>query len=100
MSTINTVVAGLLHIHAIHLRQFFTNPSIFYHPGIKNCMAVDASRLFEFYDTSLLDHMYAAYPQPKILWQIYLPPPDILICMISTLHRKPYERELHKMLDI
>ena len=90
-STINTVVADLLRLRALYLRQFFLNPSIFYHPGIENRMADD---------TSLLAHIYAAYPQSQSLWQLSLLPPDLLSCVISTLRRKPCERELHKILAI
>ena len=32
-STINLVVADLLRIRALHSRQFYLNPSVFYHPG-------------------------------------------------------------------
>ena len=56
-STINLVVADLLCLRALHSRQFFLYPSVFYHPGIENCMADDASHLFEISDTSLLVHM-------------------------------------------
>ena len=40
---INPVVADLLRICVLHSRQFFLNPSVFYHPGQENCMANDAS---------------------------------------------------------
>ena len=88
-SMINPVVTEILRISALHLRKFFINPSVFYHPGIKNIMADNASCLFEISDTSPLSHISATYPQLKSLWQISLPPPDLLSCMISTLHRKP-----------
>ena len=52
--TINPVVAEVLRICALHARKFFIDPSIFYHRDIKNCMADDASRLFDHSDTSLL----------------------------------------------
>ena len=97
-SMINPVVAYLLRIRVLHSRQFFINPSIFYHPGIKNHMSDDASCLFDLSDTSLLAHMSAAYPQPTFLWQISLPPPDLISFMIPALHRKPCEWELHKIL--
>ena len=61
-STITTLVADFLCLRALHLRQFFINPSVFNHPGIDNCMTDDASRLFELSDTSLLDHMSSVYP--------------------------------------
>ena len=91
-STINPVVADLLRLRALHSRQFFINPSVFYHPGIENRMADDASCLFELSDTSLLAHMSSAYPQYQSSWMISLPPPDLLSCVISTLRRKPCER--------
>ena len=62
--TTNPVVADLLCIHTLHLRQFFINPSVFYHPGIKNCMADDASRLFSISYSSLIAHMSDDYTQP------------------------------------
>ena len=88
VSTINPVVADLIRIHALHSRQFFINPSIFYHLGIKNCMADDASCLFDISETSLLTHMSDAYTQPHSLWKISLPPLDLLSCVIYTLRRK------------
>ena len=95
---INPVVAYLLRIRALHLRQFFIYPYVFYHPCIENCMVDDASRLFELSDTSILAHMSAAYPKPQSSWQISLLPPNLLSSVISTMCRKPYEQELHKML--
>ena len=56
-STINPVVADLLHIRTLHSHQFFLNPSVFYHPGMENCMADDASCLFDFSDTPFLAHV-------------------------------------------
>ena len=97
-STINPVVAELLRLRALHLRQFFINPSVFYHPGVKNLMVDEDSCLFDLSDTALLDHMSAAYPQPKSSWKLSLLPPDLLSCVISTLGRKPRGQELHKML--
>ena len=97
---INPVVADLLRLRALHLRQFFLNPSFFYHPGIENRMADDASRLFELSDISLLDHMSAAYPQLQSAWQLSLPSPDMLSFVISTLRRNPCEQELHNIIAI
>ena len=97
-STINPVVAELLRLRALHSRQFFLRPSVFYHPGIENRMADDTSCLFKLSDTSLLAHMPAAYPQLQSLWQIYLLPLDLLSCVIFTLRRQPCEQELHKIL--
>ena len=97
-STINMVVAELLRLRALHSRQFFLNPSIFYHPGIENRMADDASFLFGLSDTSLLAHMSAAYNQLQSLCQISLLPLDLLSYVISTLRRNMCERELHKIL--
>ena len=97
-STINPVVADLFCLCALHSRKFFFNPPVFYHPGIKNRMADDTSHLFEISDTSLLAHMSSVYPQSKISWMISLPPPDMLSCVITTLHRRPCKQELHKIL--
>ena len=97
-STINLVVADILCLRALHSRQFFLNPYLFYHPGIENCMADDDSLLFGVFEISLLAHMSAAYPQSQSLWQLSLLPPDLISCVISTLRRKPHERELHKIL--
>ena len=69
-STINPVVADLLCLHALHSRQFFINPFVFYHAGIDNCMADDASRMFELSETSLLANMYSVYPQSQSSWMI------------------------------
>ena len=96
--TINPVVGDLLRLRALHLRQFFINPSVFYHPGVKNLMVDEDSCLFDLSDTALLDHMSAAYPQPQSSWKFSLLPPDLLYCMISTLGRKPCGQELHKIL--
>ena len=60
-------------------------------------MADDASCLFELFDTSLLAHMSAAYPHSQSLWQLFHLPSDLLSCVISTLRRKPCEKELHKV---
>ena len=65
VSMINPAVADLIRIHTLHLRQFFINPSVFYHPVIKNRIADDASRLFEISYTSRLAHMSDTYPQLK-----------------------------------
>ena len=61
-------------------------------------MADDASCPFELSDTSLLAYMSAAYTQLQSPWHLSLLPLDLLSCVISTLRRKPCERELHKML--
>ena len=61
-------------------------------------MADDASCLFALSYTSLLAHLSSVYPQYRSSWMISLPPPDLLSCVISTLRRKPCERELHKIL--
>ena len=98
--TINLVVSDQLCICALHSRLFFINPSVFYHPGIKNHRADDASCNFDLSDSSLLAHMSATYPQPHNPWKISLPPPDLLSCVISTQHRKSLEQKLHKMLAI
>ena len=98
-SATNSVVANLLCLHAPHLRQLFVNPSFFYHPFIDNHMAYDASHLYDLSDTYLLAHMYDSYPQPQSLWKLSLLPPYLLSCVISTLRRKPWEQELHKMLS-
>ena len=44
-STINPVVADLLHTHTLHSRQFFLDPSIFYHPVQSNIMVEKSSFL-------------------------------------------------------
>ena len=93
------VVANLLRIYALHSRKFFLNPSIIYHPGQENCMADNASRLFYLSDTEFLIHMSIVHPQLHGLWQIFLPPLELLSCVISTLHRKPYEPALLKIRD-
>ena len=77
-STINPVVADLLPLPALHLRYFFLNPYVFYHLGIENHMADDASCLFEISDTSLLAHMSSTYPQSQTLWQLSLLPTDLI----------------------
>ena len=97
-STINLVVTDLLCLRALHSRQLFINPSVLYHPGIENRMADNASCMFELSDTPHLAHMSSAYPQHRSSWMISLPPPDLLSCVISTLRKKPCERELHKIL--
>ena len=75
---INQVVADLLRIRALHSSKFFLKPSVFYHPGQENCMADDASRLFYLSDTDFLTHMSVVHPQLHGLWQIPLPPRDLL----------------------
>ena len=70
----------------------------FLSPGYQNRMADEASRIFELSSISLLAHMSTAYPRLQSSWQISLLAPDLLSCMISTLHRNPCKRELHKML--
>ena len=61
-SAINPVVSDLLRIRALHSRQFFLSLSVFYHLGLKNCMADDVSRLFDLADTPFLAHMSVTYP--------------------------------------
>ena len=97
-STINTVVADLLRLCALHSRQFFLNTSVFYHLGIDNNTADDASCLFELSDTSHIAHLSATYPQSQSSLQLSLLPLDLLSCVISTLHRTPCDWELHKIL--
>ena len=96
-SIINPVVADLLRICARHSRIFFLNPSGFYHPGQENCMADDASRLFYLSDTEFFTHMSVVHPQLHSSWQISLPPPELISCVISTLRRKPCDPVLLKM---
>ena len=96
---INLVVLDLLRIRALHSRKFFLNPSVFYHPGQENCMANDASRLSYLSDTGFLTHMSVVHPQLHGLWQISLPPRELLSCVISTLRRKPCKPALLKMRD-
>ena len=67
-STIYTVVVDLLSIHAIHSRQLSLNPSVFFHPGQENCIADDASCLFDISGTSFLSHMSVVYSHPLSLW--------------------------------
>ena len=99
-STINPVVADLLRIHALRSRYFFLNPSVFYHPGQKNCMVDDASCLFELSYTSFLIHVSVIYAHLLGLWNIYPSPPEVLSCMISMLHRNPCERAILGMRNI
>ena len=94
-----TVVVDFLCLCAVHSKQFFINPFHFFHPVIKNRMANDAYCLFDLSDTSLLAHMYAAYPQTQISWKLSLPTPDMLSYLIFTLRRKPCKQELHKMIS-
>ena len=68
------------------------NLYVFYHPGIKNRMADDASCLFELSDTSLLAHMSSVYPQSQSLLMTSLLPTYLLSCVISTLRRRPCEQ--------
>ena len=82
-STINPVVADLLCICTLHSRKIL-NPSIFYHPGQENCMADDASCLFNLSETSFLTHMSVVYPQLHGLWQT--PPPDDVNYFPCDLH--------------
>ena len=98
-SMINLVVADLLCIRALHSRNFFLNPSVFYHPGKENCMADDASSLFYLSDTVFFTHKSIIHPQPYGSWQISLLPPELLSCMISMLRRKPCKLALLKMRD-
>ena len=94
---INPVVANLLRICALHSRNFFLNPSFFYHPSQENCMADDASHLFYLSHTNFLTHISVVHPRLNGSWQISLPPPELLSCVISTLRRKPCKPELLKM---
>ena len=94
---INPVVADLLRICVLRSRKFFLNPSVFYHPGQENCMDDDASRLFYLSETNFLTHMSVVHPQSHGSWQISLPSPELLSCMISMLHRNPCEPALLKM---
>ena len=96
---INPVVVDLLRIRALHSIKFFLDPSLFYHPVQENCMANDTLRLFYLSGTKFLTHMSVVHPQSHGSWQISLPPPEMLYCVISTLHRKPCEPELLKMID-
>ena len=73
---INPVVADLLCIRALHSREFFLNPSVFYHPGQENFMSEDASRLF-----------------------YYLTPNFSPTCMLSTLNRTVHGRSPYFQLN-
>ena len=85
---INLVVADLLRICALHSRKFFLNPFFLNHPGQEKFIADYASLLFYLSDTKSLTHMSVVHPQLHGLWQISLPLPELLYCVISTLHRK------------
>ena len=52
--TIKPVIADLLHIHTLHLRQFTLKPSVFNHPGQENQMAYNVSHPFDLSDTLFL----------------------------------------------
>ena len=96
---INPVVADLLRIPALYSRNFFLNPSVFYHPVQEKCMVDDASRLFSLSDTKFLTYMSVVHPQLHGSWKISLPLPELLSCVISTLCRKPCQPALLKMRD-
>ena len=66
-SMINPVVVDLLRICTLHSRFFFSNPSVFYHPGQENCMAYDASCLFHLSDTAFITHMSAVHTKSHVL---------------------------------
>ena len=63
-------------------------------------MTDDASRLFNLYETSFLTHMSVAYPQTHGPWHISPLPPELLSCVIFTLHRNPCGMEIIRMIDI
>ena len=95
-STINPVVTEIFSIHALHSRQFFLNPSVFYHPGLENCIADDASCLFDLSDTTFLAYMYVTYQKPRILWKLCPLPSQLISCIISMMLRKPCNQGLHR----
>ena len=96
-SMINSVVADLLRIRALHSRKFFFNPSVFYHTNQENCMADDASRLFCLSDIDFITHISVTPPQSHGSWHISLPPLELLSCVISTLRRKLCKPALLRM---
>ena len=92
---IKPVVAYLLCIYM--LPDIFIKPFGFYHPRKENCMSDDASHIFYLFDTLYLYHMFVAYSQLLSLWHIYPPSTELLSCVISMLHSKPYEQALLRM---
>ena len=99
VSIINPVVADLLFICESPFQKDLIGSFRFLPPGPRNCMADDAPRLFSLSDTKFLTHMYAVHPQLHVLWQISLPPPELISCVISTLRRKLCELSPLKMRD-
>ena len=63
-------------------------------------MADYASHLFYLSDTEFLTRVSVVHPQSHVLWQISLPPMELLSCVISTLRRRPCEPALLKIQDI
>ena len=55
-------------------------------------MVDDAYHLLDLSGTPFLAHMSATYPQPQIVWQLFPPPQQLLLCVISTLRREMYGR--------
>ena len=91
-STVNLVVADLLHVGAEMNSRSLLTPSVFYHPGPLNTMADDASRRFDLPGNNFLSFFWSKYCplQSAGLWTLCHPPTEITSCVISVLRRRMY----------
>ena len=89
-STINPVVANLLRIRSIQNTNSSITPAVFYHPGLLNTMADDASRLFHLPNPTFLPLFSNKYhpEQSPSSWTICHPPNAVVSSVISALRKR------------
>ena len=99
-ATINPVVANLLRIRSIVNSNSSITPAVFYHPGVLNTMADDASRLFHLTNPSFLSSFSRKYnpEQSPSSWTICQPPQEVISCVISALRRQRSEEVTYPIL--
>jgi hypothetical protein len=79
--------AYLLRILALHQRHHRYRATSDYISGPSNCMADDASRLWNLSNSELLSHFNSTYPQHQS-WQLSQPQPNLLSALIMALQCK------------
>ena len=84
-------MADLLRIRSILNRQSTINPSVFYHPGLRNTMADDVLRRFDLNRDSFLSFFTCKYqPQFPCSWKLCHPPKEFISSVIYDLRKQSF----------
>ena len=89
-STVNSIVADLLRVHAETNSGALLTLSVFYQPGPLNTMLDDASCNFDLPDNNFLSFFGSKYcsSQSAGLWTLWHPPSRITSCVVSVLRKR------------